>query len=137
MPKRKINVLCDENMEQALLRALCTLRYFRVHTMPRRSDDQAVWREARRRKAAILTSDTGDFWNDRKYPIHLSPAVIVLRGNTAREKMLSPARVMIDWDLVTSVQRAPTLLEHRKIRASSMGTEAKYWNGEALVHERT
>ena len=138
-PKRRIHFLSDENIEDDLMAAVGRRRHsFKCSRATPGMDDDAIWRLARRQRRVLLTSDDSDFWNDHKFPVQLSPGLVILRGQSATDKLASFERIIRDWSLVEHYRRVgPEFLYHMKIKGSGSGTYAKWWDGGSLVQLET
>jgi predicted nuclease of predicted toxin-antitoxin system len=116
---RKVPLLCDESIENELIDDLRSVRDFKVTTLGSGASDRAIWQRARQDGLVIVTADE-DFWNDRNYPIHASPGVIILRGRNVRERTTALARVSVASELPANYARfASSMLAQSKTRAGS------------------
>jgi predicted nuclease of predicted toxin-antitoxin system len=132
-PPRKIPMLCDESLEHELVADLRTIRDFRIVRLPKGSTDRAVWQRARRDRLVILTADE-DFWDDRRYPLHLSPGVVILRGRNVEERTTALARLSVVWDLPRNYSRfAHAFFAESKTRASPTHIQHKFSDEGSVV----
>ena len=134
-PKRKVPIIFDENLKEELVETVRTLKkQFRIIELKKGADDSVIWQEGKRKKAVIVTSDASDFWNDKKFPFHDAPLVIVLRSSSAEQKLVAFLRAILEWNVIENYRRVgPPGLKRLKIKASSEHTQAKWWNGTSLV----
>jgi predicted nuclease of predicted toxin-antitoxin system len=132
-PKRKLPLLLDENLEEALRSELRSVGRFRVIERPPSTDDRALWQDAKKKSAVLVTSDSSDFWNDRKYPVHLSPAILILKGKTAEEKLFAFVLGLLTWRMEQVYRVDPSFMTTLKIKASAEGAPGKYWDGTSVV----
>ena len=90
---KKVDLLIDENIGD-LGEALKGVKDFRLHAEPAGRSDEYLWRKARREGWLLVTKDVG-FWDDEKYPLHLSPGLVVLRGRTFDQYLVSLRAVFV------------------------------------------
>lgn len=76
----KVDILVDENLE-GLVADLQTVGDFRVHVERRHQSDEHLWRAAQQNGWFLVTRDL-DFWDESRFPLRLSPGVVILRGRT-------------------------------------------------------
>lgn len=131
-PRRKVRLLLDENLEAEFIAEIRAVGDFRVTVGRPGLKDQALWDQARAMKAILVTTD-GDFWDDRKYPLPLSPGVVIVSGQTASEKIYTFAVAMGSWDVTESWRKVPEWMQGIKLRANREGARGKYWDGTSVV----
>ena len=86
MRQYKWRLYADNNVEQEIVehlrsRAKMDVLWVRDHPeLRRQSDDTFHYQKARELGRYLLTHDE-DFWNDRRYPLYMSPGLILLPKN--------------------------------------------------------
>jgi predicted nuclease of predicted toxin-antitoxin system len=135
-PRRKVPLLLDANLEEELVDGLNGVRDFRISVAGPREGDEAIWNHARREGRIIVTADE-DFWNDRRFPLRDSPGVILLTGRTSEQKAYAFAVAVVHYQLIEWWRKLPGWTIAMKIRASSMGTTAKWREGGTTITHET
>jgi predicted nuclease of predicted toxin-antitoxin system len=84
-PRRKVPICVDRDIPDAITSALSRDAGFKVRGRAQDGmEDRAVWRQAIKLEAVLLTHDE-HFWDDRRYPLRESPGVIVVKGASETE----------------------------------------------------
>ena len=79
-PGKKPRLYLDSNIPESVVANLKQAGVDCVHARQlglERAADEAHWEEARRLKRYLVTCDL-HFWDDRRYPLHESPGVVIL-----------------------------------------------------------
>jgi predicted nuclease of predicted toxin-antitoxin system len=102
-PKRKVKLFLDRNIPDELKEEIRAYHRFKVIGIAGENDSyEFIWNAARGQKAIILSLDKGDFWNDKKFPLQLSPGVILI---SAKEQSVdvyirSLTRHLLNMDII-------------------------------------
>jgi predicted nuclease of predicted toxin-antitoxin system len=132
-PRRKLDVICDENLEEEVKREIGAMGSFRIDELPAGTPDHRLWDQAQQRRKCLITADQ-DFWNDILYPIERSPGLVLLRGASAAERAATLRRW---WD-ENEMQQFISWLDGEglfgwKWRASPDGALGKFVDGPMIV----
>jgi predicted nuclease of predicted toxin-antitoxin system len=97
-------------------------------------DDQAVCAFAWRHRRILLTHDE-DFWDDRRFPEHRNPGVVILPGANGNQTDMIRGL----WWMSLLMSRGPEQWRKQKIRITRDGevyTRLREWNTGAMVTRR-
>lgn len=125
MVRRKLVVLVDEDLSGAVLKWLEGDRRFRVLRLPAGTPDDALWHEARRHRAVLITGNARDFWSEQRFHIQHCPGLVVLVGKTAAERLRALQQAIAYSTLLEDNARWATCRD-MKIKAVP--------NGDLIVH---
>jgi predicted nuclease of predicted toxin-antitoxin system len=123
--KYKWRIYADKNVErnvvQDLRRAGVDVLWVSEETsLSKQIDDSFHYQEARKRQRYLLTHDE-DFWDDSKYPLHLSPGVIILSHTPEPDLGALLVRLLrkllVDYNPLSE----PLYLDGIKVKLSSEG----------------
>jgi predicted nuclease of predicted toxin-antitoxin system len=132
-PRRKLDVICDENLEEEIKRGIRAMGSFRVVELPAGTSDRQLWHQAQQSRRCLITADQ-DFWSDILYPIERSPGLVLLRGASAADRLAALTRW---WD-ENEIQQFIGWLDGEglfgwKWRASPDGALGKFVDGDMIV----
>lgn len=91
--KKRSKFLVDENVDREVIQTLCNLGWNvkgTDETGLRGRSDHDVYEAARRDDRILLTSDS-DFLDDRRFPAHTNPGVLILPAAPATSDRLADA----------------------------------------------
>jgi predicted nuclease of predicted toxin-antitoxin system len=97
-------------------------------------DDQAVFAFAWKHRRILLTHDE-DFWDDRRFPEHRNPGVVILPGANGNE--IDMLRGL--WWMTLLMRRGPEQWLKQKVRITRDGevnTRFREWKTGAMVTHR-
>jgi predicted nuclease of predicted toxin-antitoxin system len=117
---KKARFLIDKNVDREVADVLRRLRWNAYHAEESglgTHEDEDIYAYARGERRVLLTHDP-DFLDDRRFPLRLSPGVIVLPGGSGERSALIRA---LDWLLVI-VGRDRELWTGTKVRITEDGT---------------
>jgi len=122
--KRKWRLYADENIDAATVKSLRNSG-FDVLYVPEdnalcKQEDSLHYARARQLSRYLLTKDN-DFWSDKDFPLHESPGLILLSGNT-KEPMTAwllrlLRKLVVDYNPLDE----PIYLDQVKVRISEEG----------------
>lgn len=126
---RKWRLYADNNIEAEIVRFLKSEAGFNVLSVAddpglRHQEDEFHYNKARQLDRYLLTHDD-DFWDDRRFPLHQSPGVIIIPKNEEGQAKLFPVllRQMVEVDF--DVDREDRHLGAMKFRLSWDGMTYK------------
>jgi len=94
-------------------------------------DDHAIFAFAWKERRILLTHDE-DFWNDRQFPEHRNPGVVILPGANGDERDMIRGLL---W-MLQLMERAPEQWRKQKVRITRDGdifTRLRDWTTGAVV----
>lgn len=126
VPERKMPLLIDENLDRELIPWLDEARCFHIHTLPKGRSDEQLWQFAVQNQYTIVTADE-DFADDRRYPIHRSPGVVIVKGTTLEDKMYALAGLWGNMDITAYYSKlGPDFLAGSKTRTNRSGAAHRF-----------
>ena len=138
-PKRKVKFFLDRNLPDEFKEAVKAYHLFKVIAIAKENDsDELIWNTAKRKHTIILSLDKGDFWNDKKFPLHESPGVILI---SSREQSIDTyintlVLFMLNTGIVDGIRRYPDYLKKMKFKISANGLVHKFINNKGSLEEK-
>jgi hypothetical protein len=138
--RKKWRLYADNNIEQEIVQYLKSEAGFNVLSVAEDSDlrhreDEFHYDKARQLGRYLLTHDD-DFWDDRRFPLHASPGVIIIPKNEEGQAKYFPVLLRKIIDVDYNVDGGPRHLGTMKIKlswdgmtykTSTQGTETVSW----------
>jgi len=130
----KWRIYADNNIESEIVAFLRQSKMDVVYVaedpkLKKEKDDRFHFNRARKLKCILLTHDE-DFWNDKKYPLHLSPGLILLASKGLEVNKYLPILFRKLFQETINDVRDPLFLEKIKTKLSDDGIVIKLLDHE-------
>ena len=138
-PKRKIPVYIDRDIPGEIVRLVRETESDAVRIAgiaAPNMEDQAVWDAAIRHGAMLTTHDDG-FWNDQRYPLRVSPGLLLIKGGTTAEILQAMERFTGATAFVKTERESPGFFRGTKVRATRRGFTIKFLTDDSQVVTET
>ncbi len=134
--KRKVRLFLDRNIPRRLKEAVKASPIFRITGIAGENDsDELIWNRAKSQNAIILSLDKGDFWNDKKFPLHESPGLILIASREQNVEVHIKAlnSFLFRLGIVRGIRIYPDFLKQSKYKISIGGYNSKFISREGRV----
>lgn len=128
--RRKVRIFLDEDVD-GLVASLAGRSRLRVAMRcPKAASDERVWQIAQQRNLAIVTGNTHDFCNERRFPLARSPGVVALGGTNLTERLRSLDHIVRKSWLLEDVGAHPLAPRYTRTRAFPDGSTimTEFWD---------
>ena len=132
-PKRKIRVFIDASLPQKFVDEINGYNAFKLVGRSGSEEDLEVYRQAKRLKGLLLTSDM-DFWNDRIFPLFQSPGVIIIRGNNLEDVDYCFGWFLANFGIIDAIRKIPAYPAGMKFKISREGIVIKTLDYDSKVN---
>jgi predicted nuclease of predicted toxin-antitoxin system len=135
-PRRKVNLFLDRNIPRELIKIVQVSKDFKITGIAKENDsDEFIWQIAKHQNAIILSLDKGDFWNDKKFPLHDAPGVILIASREQSVNVYVEALnlFLFGMDMVGGIRKIPGFFYQSKSKISTNGFSHKFISHEGGV----
>ena len=126
-PKLKIRVYLDRNLPAFVVDDFKSVaKIYKIIKISKENEEDAfIYKDALNKKTILFTCDD-DFWDDRKFPLHLSPGVIIVKGKSSDEIDRTIASFVMDIGFIKNVRLIPGFFLKQKFKINISGYVTKY-----------